>query len=62
MDNKDLIPRIRKAFPIKNTEELKKAQEEFVSQANKLLEKDFEKNYFEMYGNSPDLYKFKSKK
>ena len=60
-DNRDLIPLIRKAFPIKKDDELKKAQEEFVANANKLLEEDFQKNYFKAYEKSPDLYKFKKK-
>jgi len=58
MDNRDLIPLIRKSFPIKKERELAKAQEEFVKAAKKLLEKDFQQNYFEIYGKSPNLYKF----
>jgi len=60
MDNRDLIQLIRKSFPIKKDDELKKAQEKFVSESKKLLEKDFQENYFKVYKNSPDLYKFKS--
>jgi len=61
MDCKDLIPTIRKTFPIKKEDELKKAREEFVKMSKELLEIDFQENYFKNFGKSPDLYKFKKK-
>ena len=60
MDSRDLIPLIRKSFPVKKEDEVKKAREEFVVSAKKLLEEDFRENYYKIYEKSPDLYKFKS--
>ena len=61
MDNIDLIPQIRKAYPVKEESELKQAQEEFVKNWKKSLESKLEDTYYKIYGKSPYLYKFKSK-
>jgi hypothetical protein len=62
MDNRDLIHQIRKAFPLKKEDELKQAQDKFVSAYKKLLQEDQRENYFKIYGNSPNLYKFENEK
>jgi hypothetical protein len=60
MDQRDLVPIIRKAFPVKTPEELKKAQDEFVNKAKKTMGRELSEVYHEIYGKSPYLYKFQT--
>ncbi len=61
MDSRDLIPLIRKVFPIKTEDELKKSREDFVQAWKKVFDVDMQETYFKVYGKSPYLYNFKKR-